>query len=330
MKITVNPYCDPRATPLVRDLLFKAMARDDKTLRIATHNGKFHADELLSIAMIKYAIERASSLSSTRKCPVKFEIIRTRDQKKIEEADIAVDVGDGQFDHHSTTDRYPNGIQMSSCGKVLSAVEGDSVLVALMNSWTLYAVQTTDNGEKSFKFTNNFFNWVGLMNETYSEMKASDQNNDKPFYLALEMVEILYKRMYKAAKEHILAQGYLQHCTRHFRQQILELPSSSVPWKYFVAFQLPTIKAILCPDSSNDTWTVRWVPKYMGAHETKLLWPVEWRSEKDACEGNTTLAAKKYEFGCRFCHKSLVMANFDSRDHALQAAWFMLQREGSV
>ena len=328
MKIVVSPYCDPRATSLTRRLLYTAHARDDKTLRIATHNGKFHADELLAIAMIKYAVQQA--LGWNEKNAIKFEIIRTRNPEKIKLADIAVDVGDGEFDHHSTTNRYPNGVQMSSCGKVLAEVEGDPQVVNLLNSWTLYAVQSIDNGEKSLKYTNNFFNWVGLMNETYSEMKASDYENDKPFYLALEMVEILYKRMHKAAREHILAQGYLQHCQRHFRQQVLELPSSSVPWKYFVAFQVPTIKAILCPDATNGTWTVRWVPKSMGSPDTKLLWPVEWRSEKDACSGNTTLAAKKYEFGCNFCHKSLVMANFDSRDHALQAAWFMLRRDGSV
>ena len=332
MKIEVSPYCDDHATPLTRDLLFKAMKRDDRTLRIATHNGKFHADELLAIAMIKYAVRKASGwkASSGEPEPVKFEIIRTRDPEEIAAADIAVDVGNGPFDHHTSMDRYRNGILMSACGKVLAAVEGDEMLVSLMNTWTLYAVQSTDNGEKSCKFTNNFFNWVGLMNETYTEMKGSEYTNSKPFYVALDMVETLYARMYTAAQEHILAQEYLKHCTRHFRQQILELPSSSVPWRYYVAFQMPTIKAILCPDSSDGTWTVRWVPKYMGAPDTKLLWPVEWRSEKDACEGNTTLAAKKFEFGCNFCHKSLVMANFDSRDHALQAAWFMLHRERFV
>lgn len=327
MKITVSPCCDPRATQLVRDLIEKATERGDYVVHVATHNGKFHADELLAIAMLKYAIKQATCWSSQK---IEFDIIRTRDAKKISAADIAIDVGDGPFDHHSTDDRYPNGVPMASCGKVLAAVESDKRFIQLFNSWTLYALQAVDNGDKSSKFTNNFFNWVGLMNQTYSEAKAADYNNDKPFMLALQMVEILYQRMYREAKEHLLAQGYLQHCARHFSQQILELPGSNVPWKYFVAYQLPTIKGILSQDKSTGKWTVRWVPKYMGSPDTKLHWPAEWRSKKEACEGNTTLAAKKYEFGCSFCHKSLVLANFDTRDHALQAAWFMLHKEKFV
>ena len=69
----------------------------DKQLKIGTHDGKFHCDEALAIAMLK--------------CLPKWKdaaVVRTRDTPTLEACDIVVDVGgrydpDGTpavFDHH--------------------------------------------------------------------------------------------------------------------------------------------------------------------------------------------------------------------------------------
>ena len=65
----------------------------DKIVKIATHNGRFHSDEVFAIAILK-------------KFYSNIEIIRTRDKKLLSQADIRVDVGGrydsktGDFDHH--------------------------------------------------------------------------------------------------------------------------------------------------------------------------------------------------------------------------------------
>lgn len=66
---------------------FTTITTTHKPPLIATHDGKFHADEALACYMLKLLPELQNA-----------NIIRTRDMNIINEADIAVDIG-GQYDH---------------------------------------------------------------------------------------------------------------------------------------------------------------------------------------------------------------------------------------
>ncbi len=63
--------------------------------KIGTHHGTFHCDEILAVSMLRQLPEYTNA-----------ELVRTRDQSKLDECDIVVDVG-GEFnpdrhryDHH--------------------------------------------------------------------------------------------------------------------------------------------------------------------------------------------------------------------------------------
>ena len=80
-----------------RRLLFTMSA----PLTIATHDGKFHADEALAIFMLKLLPEYQSA-----------HIVRTRDPGLIEKADVVVDVGavydppSHRYDHHQASFKH--------------------------------------------------------------------------------------------------------------------------------------------------------------------------------------------------------------------------------
>ncbi|HTV22787.1 MAG TPA: MYG1 family protein, partial [Polyangiaceae bacterium] len=69
-------------------------AEPTRALRVATHSGPFHADEVFACALRRVFLCQ----------PV--EVVRTRDLAVIAEVDLAVDVGGeyeparGRFDHH--------------------------------------------------------------------------------------------------------------------------------------------------------------------------------------------------------------------------------------
>jgi uncharacterized UPF0160 family protein len=71
------------------------MGNHHRPLEIATHNGKFHADEVFAVLILLRLYPDAS-------------VIRTRDPRRINQADFVVDVGNvynhgtGRYDHHST------------------------------------------------------------------------------------------------------------------------------------------------------------------------------------------------------------------------------------
>jgi uncharacterized UPF0160 family protein len=66
-------------------------------ITIVTHNGIFHADEVLGVISLKKKLDKYN---------IKSKLIRTRDPKVIESSDIAIDVGgiydpdNLRFDHH--------------------------------------------------------------------------------------------------------------------------------------------------------------------------------------------------------------------------------------
>lgn len=68
-----------------------------KKIRVATHNGSFHADEVFAIATL---------LIWANKKGFKLDITRTRDESVLDKADIVLDVGGiydpekKRFDHH--------------------------------------------------------------------------------------------------------------------------------------------------------------------------------------------------------------------------------------
>lgn len=73
--------------------------------RVGTHNGKFHADEVMATAILKEIFD--------------IELIRTRDGEVLKELDIVYDVGGGKFDHHDVEKEYrEGGIPYAACGLI--------------------------------------------------------------------------------------------------------------------------------------------------------------------------------------------------------------------
>ena len=68
-----------------------------KKIRLVTHNGSFHTDDIFACATLSLYLEKKGE---------NFEIIRTRDEQIIKDADYVFDVGGiydpsiNRFDHH--------------------------------------------------------------------------------------------------------------------------------------------------------------------------------------------------------------------------------------
>jgi uncharacterized UPF0160 family protein len=73
--------------------------------RIGTHDGRFHADEVMATAILKEIFE--------------VELVRTRDENILDKLDIVYDVGGGEFDHHGLDKSYrEDDIPYAACGLV--------------------------------------------------------------------------------------------------------------------------------------------------------------------------------------------------------------------
>lgn len=73
--------------------------------KVGTHDGRFHADEVVATAILKEIFE--------------VEITRTRDSNILNQLDIIYDVGGGEFDHHGIEKEYrEDGVPYAACGLI--------------------------------------------------------------------------------------------------------------------------------------------------------------------------------------------------------------------
>ena len=130
------------------------------TIKIATHSGKFHTDELVAIALMQMAIGKDT----------KVEIVRTRCEDKLQDCDVLVDVGrkfqnlvryqsdgmtytdlviSGTFDHHQFKDGDAN-YGLSSAGLVYRALTEKVEVVETMSGQYLGASSVLGKGLEAF------------------------------------------------------------------------------------------------------------------------------------------------------------------------------------
>ena len=119
--------------------------------KIAIHNGVFHADDVVSVALIKELYGE----------DIILERVSFRDKETqgslVARGFTFIDIGEGQFDHHQLehkTDEYKyacNGILKSALGLVLDQCVADGKLteeeVRYMLNKGLYSLQAKDNGQ---------------------------------------------------------------------------------------------------------------------------------------------------------------------------------------
>src|SRR5579875_3642939 len=124
-------------------------------MRIATHDGSFHADEVFAIATLQLLGEGPDG------APATLEVVRTRDRGRIAGADLRIDVGfrddpeSGDFDHHQRSfDRArPNGVRYASFGLIwrefgARVCGGDGQVADAVDATLVQSVDAADSGQR--------------------------------------------------------------------------------------------------------------------------------------------------------------------------------------
>ena len=120
---------------------------EEKKIRIVTHSGTFHADELLAVAALELYLDGKP-----------YEVIRSRDPEIFKTADYVVDVGGmydpatNRFDHHQHggAGMRENGIPYSAFGLVWKhygeAISGSKEVAQAIDTQIGHPIDMGDNG----------------------------------------------------------------------------------------------------------------------------------------------------------------------------------------
>lgn len=291
-------------------------------MKIGTHNGQFHADEVLAIAALRLLDPDA-------------EVVRTRDPKVLESCDIVVDVGgeydEGRrrYDHHQRgkAGARASKVEYSSAGLIwrhygvevcaaLGAGDLAEDVAAAVDEMFVAFVDATDNGQKVFGEA--LYNiGVPTVSSLISSLNANwfEQASDgEAFDHAVEIMGVFLARSIRSAFGFLSAKGIVLEAVRSERNGIVLL-DRFVPWQQYVSEASETAQFVVFPSTTPGEWMVQTVPVEPGSFQSRVLFPESWGGLRDE-----KLAESTGVEDVIFVHPGRFIGGARSMDGALELA----------
>ena len=311
-----------------------------KTVKIGTHDGVFHADDVLACAIVRMALngegwewaDEPTDSDSPFLPPSNWSVVRTRDPRVLETCDIVIDVGgvydpdNGRFDHHQTgrAGARPSGILYSSAGLVWQKygrdVCSDAHVAEEVDLKFIAPVCATDNGQKLFNGGAAAF--AGVAPTSFSSLIASLNpcwyeypSHDGCFQNAVETAQYLLSRAITAAEGKAKARTIVREALRADTDASVVALPRFVPWTEEVLESAPHALYVVFPNETGDTWMVQCVPDALNSFGKRKALPAAWAGLRDA----DFCTATGVEDGV-FCHPGLFICGARTREGAMRLA----------
>lgn len=314
------------------------------SLRLVTHSGSFHCDEVLGYAILCRALPPETLAASG--------LMRTRDQIVIEAADIVWDVGGvfdparRRFDHHQRGAPVRlDGSPYSSAGLLWAAFGRDAVRAVLagrggedvvervwteMDEQVIRLVDLADNGQRPVPDFGDegldraarvadgmaLPSLIEVLNLPWDDATADRARaGDERFARAAEIAGAFLECRIEQIRARIAARDIvLEAHSRSADPRVLEL-ERGMPWQGPAHdADLPVLFAVY-PDKGGAAWMVGCMPPEPGSFAQKLPLPEAWAGLRD-----TELARVSGVPDAVFCHLKRFVGAARSREGALAMA----------
>ena len=316
-------------------------------MKIGTHNGLFHADDVFAVTTLLLVYPGA-------------EVVRTRDPEILDTCDIIVDVGGvydpekGRFDHHQ---RPAEGERYGAGQRGLDPEEGDWPYAAFGLVWREEGVNAIHEVLKSRGYEDvplrvieemaakldKFFvrgidasdNAVTIASPEATtlthiiasmnpNMWAKDPNGfDEHFNKVLPFAGMLLEQEILRSLEAnwINPQKFEELVVKNISEFEMFDGKVAILDEYIDigSFTVPEgILYVVYPAAGDNGWMVQQIPKEMGSFEGRKPLPVEWKGLRGA------ELADKLEISSNgslpFCHNGLFIGGAVHRDEAIKMA----------
>jgi uncharacterized UPF0160 family protein len=286
-------------------------------MRVATHPGTFHADDVFAIAVLGLVHGP-------------LEVVRTRDAATQDGCDIRVDVGGrsdpatGDYDHHQKggAGERPNGIRYASFGLVWREVgerlAGGADAARAIDERLVQGVDANDTGQTISEALVDdvrpmtVSGVVAAMNPSWDEQLTAEQE-DARFAEAVALATGIVERELAGAAAFARAQQLVRDAIgRAGDPRVIEL-DRNMPWREAVVTGAPEALFVLYPKS--DGWGMQAVPLELGQFANRRDLPAEW-----AGLSGDELAAVTGVADAVFCHSSRFYVSARSREGIAELA----------
>lgn len=284
-----------------------------KTVLVFTHNGTFHTDDCMAVAILERMLELENRFE--------MNLVRTRDfesfpkdgYRKIFFLDVGMvyDPNNNKFDHHQSdfTESYSSKYKhpMAACGQVWKKYGkficnenqeiADNVYDKLIAN-----IDRLDNGLPAEG------RGVKIQLDAFNSRWDFKSNNYGEFLTAV-----------KIAKQYLMAEvnhfSGIYHAKEKFLQYVEESTDNILvlkeylPWKYFIE-EYQQYMFVIHPTTQN-VWVISAIPvhPFSGTFDNRMLLPKEWVHNAPD------------ELNVNFVHKARFLMNVTgTRDHAYSVA----------
>ncbi|WP_158968774.1 MYG1 family protein [Paraglaciecola sp. L3A3] len=283
---------------------------------IVTHNGNFHADDVFSVAALKYIYSS-------------FNLIRTRDLNIIAKADIVIDVGGeyspetDRFDHHQRggAGERDNGIPYSSFGLIwqkygTQICQGNQEVANAVDTGLVSTIDAIDCGHLvGVPEGISLSQTISMFNPTWQE----DSHFDSCFDEAVEFAYRVLTRFIAAANGGISAKDIVAKAIEKAEDPRVIILDKYVPWKRTVHALSEQALYMVYP-SQTGQWRIQTVPVEPGSFEDRKALPKEWAGlSDDALQQVTGIE------DAMFCHNGLFIAGAESFESTMKMASIALK-----
>lgn len=297
------------------------------TWNIGTHNGIFHADEVVGTAIF--------GLAQTKD----VFIVRTRDEDLLGVLDAVIDIGGERYDHHkSGFDLHrPTGEKYASAGLVWQDY-AEYVIRNVANEMNhnvsfdemqkikeeidreiIIPVDQEDNGEG---VSNHTFSFIPKFNPTWAE---DTPDYDMAFNRVVTIAYVILKALVKEKIANVNAKSILTLLYDKADNGILEIPAQTMPWlETVVSYNQPFcnyIKFVIFPYPAGG-WAAQCVPPSIDRKFEQLVpFPKEWAGGTEE-----TLPAISGIADATFCHNGRFFARAKTKKAIIDMCWIAMNR----
>jgi uncharacterized UPF0160 family protein len=280
--------------------------------KIAVHNRNFHADDVFAVAILKMIYPDV-------------EIIRTRDETELKEANARIDVGmkynpeTNDFDHHQKggAGKRENGIPYASAGLIWKhfgkELTRTQEVFDYIDRKVLQFIDANDSGtetyvaEKINPYTISDF--IHALNPQWPNQ--TEELFNKAFDESVEIIAKLLKKEIGAAEGLAKAKKVIREKIKNTKKEYLLLEEYT-PWKETVTEE-SNLQYVVFYDKIERQWCVHAVPVSVGSFKNRKNLPKEWAGL--AGEELQKITGVK---DAKFCHNNLFLAITKSKEGAIR------------
>ncbi len=297
------------------------MEASSQKVKIITHSGSFHADELLAIAALDIYLNGKE-----------YEVIRTREEALFSTGDYVVDVGGvydvgtNRFDHHQEggAGARPNGIPYSSFGLVWKkygeTIAGSKEVAEAIDKVIGHPVDMGDNGLDYYSRVRPDTEplIVQFMVAMFRPTWKGDATYDERFMELLPIMKRFLSLAIINERDSLEASSVVRDVYHRTLDKRLIVLDGSHPWEDVLS-NYPEPLFVVKPRSQDSAWTVGCVRDAGAGFTNRKDLPSAWAGKRDS-----ELAQITGVEGVVFCHNRLFTAVAKTKDAALALAQIAL------